>query len=361
MIFFSYLFPAAYFTQATIDHLGSIDDHPGIRDIVVTPGMFKSTRVGKSRSKTDDPSRADAARAASSASRTYVAFPTPYQYQNGSPNMTPVLMHEPYKTSRPPESPSPYEHSPSPVSPQDDGYSAPQRVYSAMNTSSSVQYSEHRYSSLPQAMGSHSPGRYSVGMRPPGHIHDVRSASGSPSSAWQIQHPEYDQRARYDREIEDSKPLLLSQASPPSAAYGAGPSHQPLVPENSYSQNQILPPQPSNSHNTNNPFSQSYGLSLAPNPMSPHLPDMHAYPLSPLQIPDTSMHSQHNSPFTQHTTAVVGMSLPHHHEGEYVMTAGLEEQHDSSSQDAGLVPLEVLRRPIRYARDPADERTLRML
>ncbi|KAF8198065.1 hypothetical protein BJ912DRAFT_56323 [Pholiota molesta] len=62
----------AYFTQTTIDQLGTIDDNPQIRDIVVEEGMFKSTRVGKSRVKTDDSSRPDATKSAATAvPRTY--------------------------------------------------------------------------------------------------------------------------------------------------------------------------------------------------------------------------------------------------------------------------------------------------
>lgn len=41
----------AYFTQSTVDDLGTIDDIPGVKDLLVPPGLFKSTRVTRSRSK----------------------------------------------------------------------------------------------------------------------------------------------------------------------------------------------------------------------------------------------------------------------------------------------------------------------
>ncbi|KAJ3860625.1 Gti1/Pac2 family-domain-containing protein, partial [Lentinula novae-zelandiae] len=39
----------AYFTQLTVDNLGTIDNIPGVGDLAVPEGMFKSTRVNKSR------------------------------------------------------------------------------------------------------------------------------------------------------------------------------------------------------------------------------------------------------------------------------------------------------------------------
>ncbi|EGO00315.1 hypothetical protein SERLA73DRAFT_52016, partial [Serpula lacrymans var. lacrymans S7.3] len=39
----------AYFTQATVDQLGTIDDIPGVADLIVPEGTFQSTRVSKSR------------------------------------------------------------------------------------------------------------------------------------------------------------------------------------------------------------------------------------------------------------------------------------------------------------------------
>jgi Gti1/Pac2 family transcription factor len=47
---------AAYFTQATVDSLGTVDDIPVLKDLVVPEGLFKSSRRTKTRS-----SRANAA------------------------------------------------------------------------------------------------------------------------------------------------------------------------------------------------------------------------------------------------------------------------------------------------------------
>jgi len=120
---------AAYFTQATFDQLGTVDDLPRVRDVVVPEGTFKSTRVSKSRGKTDDGTtggRSTGSGSGSGSARTFAPFPSPYQYHHpaGSPSLTPVLMHEPYQQTSSPSSfndaPSPTYHpqqSPSPVSP----------------------------------------------------------------------------------------------------------------------------------------------------------------------------------------------------------------------------------------------------
>jgi hypothetical protein len=50
------MFLAAYFTQATVDTLGTVDDIPVLKDLIVPEGLFKSSRRTKTRS-----SRASAA------------------------------------------------------------------------------------------------------------------------------------------------------------------------------------------------------------------------------------------------------------------------------------------------------------
>lgn len=93
----------AYFTQATIDQLGTIDDIRDVRDLVVPDALFKSTRVAKNRGKLDDQGRADPSKSASTVTRTYAPFPSyPVQYPSnpdGSSSHEPVLMYEPYKNA----------------------------------------------------------------------------------------------------------------------------------------------------------------------------------------------------------------------------------------------------------------------
>ncbi|KAI6037592.1 Gti1/Pac2 family-domain-containing protein [Pisolithus marmoratus] len=75
----------AYFTQATVDQLGTIDDIPGVAELVVPEGTFQSTRVSKSRKGDDSRSRSDILKpASSSVTRTYAPFPSPYPVQSTS-------------------------------------------------------------------------------------------------------------------------------------------------------------------------------------------------------------------------------------------------------------------------------------
>ncbi|TFK25201.1 hypothetical protein FA15DRAFT_668735 [Coprinopsis marcescibilis] len=123
----------AYFTQGTIDHLGTVDDVPDLSDLVVPEGLFKSTRIaGKTRAKTDE-ARSESSK---TVTRTYAAFPSPYSTKPPNyGNSKPVLMHEPYPNAgtsnhgqrqdiQPPpvdtnsrHSRSPQRHSPSSLSP----------------------------------------------------------------------------------------------------------------------------------------------------------------------------------------------------------------------------------------------------
>ncbi|KAI0674512.1 Gti1/Pac2 family-domain-containing protein [Trametes maxima] len=45
----------AYFSQTTIDSLGTIDDIPGVGDVVVPEGLFKSARASKANKRIDPP------------------------------------------------------------------------------------------------------------------------------------------------------------------------------------------------------------------------------------------------------------------------------------------------------------------
>ncbi|PFH49750.1 hypothetical protein AMATHDRAFT_146849, partial [Amanita thiersii Skay4041] len=65
----------AYFTQATVDRLGTVDDIPGVRDLAVPEGMFKSTRVSKNRNKPEERS-SESSKPIPAVIRTYAPFPT---------------------------------------------------------------------------------------------------------------------------------------------------------------------------------------------------------------------------------------------------------------------------------------------
>ncbi|KAJ3563551.1 hypothetical protein NP233_g8868 [Leucocoprinus birnbaumii] len=86
----------AYFTQSTVDHLGSIDDMRVVRDLVVPEDMFKSTRVNKGRSKNNENGGGETSKPTntSSASR-FAPFPAP-TLPNQHESSGQILMFQPY-------------------------------------------------------------------------------------------------------------------------------------------------------------------------------------------------------------------------------------------------------------------------
>lgn len=340
---------AAYFTQATIDQLGTIDENPLVRDLNIPDGMFKSTRVGKSRTKTDDGNRSDAARAATAVPRTYAPFLTPYQYQaqNGSPSMTPVLMHEPYRTSRV------EEPSPSPDSFQDQGnYGIHQRPYSTLNntstsasTSASTSYADRVYSPIPltASQPSNDLSRYSV----PGMRFGDRQTRTSPRSSppWEESGDSYYPRSRYqDGQRHEITPQYPTSSPSSCMAPVEYHSHPVTSPQAYMSPGTPLP------HLSTNDGSRVYLPSSNSLYSALTLPsqnnDAHeSYTLSPLQIPGR-MHSNVYSPSRS---------------SEMQQIHGEELPPEDADHEGSLAPLDVLRRPSRFRRDPMDEKTLRLL
>ncbi|KIM45336.1 hypothetical protein M413DRAFT_442013 [Hebeloma cylindrosporum] len=318
----------AYFTQATIDQLGTIDDNPRVREVIVPDGMFKSTRVGKSRNRVDDHSRSDAAKAATTVPRTYAPFPTPYQYhpQGGSPSMTPVLMHEPYQRA-PERAHSPYEQSPSPVSPEGHGsHFADPASYSGSNASNTPgPYNNSAYptspTSLPSSMDIHTNSDYHMTQD----NHSYYSPAASPSS-WNrnghYYHPPPQQHLQHHHANSGYSSSSASATSHPP--HGYPPNISAPIPMQVYSP------------------SYSLQAALTPPPQTQALiaPAPHRGPqLSPLHIP-----MGHQVPGT-----------------ESMVSPPINVGTGQEGEDCALAPLSVLRKSMTLRRDPSDEKTLRKL
>ncbi|PAV18444.1 hypothetical protein PNOK_0528600 [Pyrrhoderma noxium] len=93
----------AYFTQATVDRLQTVDDIPHLAGLEVPPSKYISTRLGKPRRNEDTsnntsihPSQHDVFRPNNlSAARTYAPFPLPYQVTSPTHHQT---VNHPYVT-----------------------------------------------------------------------------------------------------------------------------------------------------------------------------------------------------------------------------------------------------------------------
>lgn len=304
---------AAYYTQGTLDNLVTVDNISHIRDVVVVDGMFKSTRVGK-RAKADD-NWSDTR----VGTRTYAAFPSPYQ-QQGRPETSstnPVLMHEPYQRNDQPgyfrdqvESSSSYPQPSPSLSP-----SSPATNGQYLGDMSSYSRPSRRSSSYVD--------------RPP-----TNQLGGSPYS------PQYQPTATSPQNY--SNPIL----SPPWANHDSfyytrpvhgGPGSSPSAPPMSYNQSNHTSQHVSPRANHVGSYTPSYSLESALTPPQ-STPDRRGVALASLQIPRYTSATQCHTPPDSAIT--------------------MEDQ--SEEDQSGLAPLDELKRS-RYRREPLDEKTLRLL
>ena len=326
---------ASYFTQATIDQLSTVDDFPRIRNVVVPERMFKSTRMGKNRTRAEESKHSDVSKAATS--RSYGPFPTPYPYPSkGSSSMTPVFMHEPYQTTHaaepPPTPQATYDASPSPVSPQE--YSANQLPYSNQSGSQSFSSNYHRSPvSLPSPGPSYSPPK----------TNDIRNELPQESPSY---HPSSASSSSWshDHGYSNSPPQRLAELGASSWPLSSPlPSAFTLVnqADSAYAYSYSSHTTQSNSPHL---YSTSYSMSSALGPLpSLPVPESRGGYLSPLSIPDRSQ------------------GTPSHLHERRTSPTGVLTNDSPDNFDYSLAPLNVIKRPNRYHREPTDEKTLRRL
>ncbi|KAK2464181.1 hypothetical protein APHAL10511_003638 [Amanita phalloides] len=89
----------AYFTQGTVDRLGTVDDISGVRELVVPNGLFKSTRTIRNRNKLDEPRSSDKLQPLSASVRTYAPFPSPTSYPTAHPHQNHSTPEQPHALS----------------------------------------------------------------------------------------------------------------------------------------------------------------------------------------------------------------------------------------------------------------------
>ena len=152
----------------------------------------------------------------------------------------------------------------------------------------------------------------------------------------------FPQRPRYQhREEHDRTPAPYAASPAASATVTYSMTHQ-----QTYYPNAPHLPHPNGG---NTMYSQSYSLQSALTLPPPGPSEPRQYPLSPLQIPDRLPSQPGPFPFLQnshtYSTPSIEQSL-----GE-----------TDASHEAILAPLDVLRRPVKFPRDPTDEKTLRLL
>jgi len=323
-----HLYSAAYFTQATVDQLGTVDDIPRVRDVVVPDRPFKSTRIGKSRLRTDEKKDSGISRAATS--RSYAPFP-PSQAERRSPTLVPVFMHEPYQARVSTEPQRPTHDVPScPASPHDSGKgssnlsSHPIPVQNYHAVPSSHQNSFARYD---QSKVSHAP----IARRETLDYYPSRASSSSWSNDSGIYGSSSPQRTP---EIGVSPPALPSAYNLLNLTDST----------NDNSLRYIYPPPAPPVHNSQSHFSASYssaGSSFVPLSSPPSV-----LPNPGLRRGDPPVYSIFDD---------------NRRVASFPRDLAVPFARSENSLECALAPLSKIQRPSRYRRDPVDEKTLRLL
>jgi hypothetical protein len=325
LLFLILLYSAAYFTQATVDQLDTVDDIPRVRDVLVPDKPFKSTRMGKGRLRTDEKKNSGISRAATS--RPYAPFRSsrPNQSDRRSPTLAPVFMHEPYRARGSTEPQSPTHDVPScPAFPHDrEGLSnlsshpnQPVQDYHVVPSSH-----QNSFATYDQSKVNHAP----IGRRETLDYYPSRASSSSWSNDSGIYGSSSPQRTP---EIGVSPPAL---SSPLPSAYNL------LNSTDDNSLRYIYPPPPPPVQNSQSHLSASYSSGSSFIPMSS----------TPSVLPDPG--------FRRGNIPVYSIFDDNRRVAPFPRDLAVP------SLECALAPLSKIQRPSRYRREPVDEKTLRLL
>lgn len=357
------MFLAAYFTQATVDRLGSVDDIPGVGDLVVPDGLFRSTRVAKSRSKPDEASGSRSS--ATTVPRTYSAFPSPFpnmpSQQETSPVSPSVQMFEPYPNYNGLQSQRPATPQlPEPPAIRPAHHTMGQSPYYSVNSQNpsltlSTNYSYEPNTNFPAS----------------GHPVEDSPERGSLSSALVYQ-PSHS--------LKVCSGVSPTQGSASNVLY-ASPDHPPpnrtrynLHIETSSIENQQSIAHPSPSYTLSSSILSSTYLAPQASSEDPYVYyDTSHFSSSPLSA---DPHSTDTVSAAEATVAVSANPVPSpifssHATPDYSFEEECVSSTDSGSSDGrdgdigpnrvALAPLQILKRGHPYKRDPVDDNALRLL
>ncbi|KAF9257973.1 hypothetical protein L218DRAFT_935238 [Marasmius fiardii PR-910] len=390
----------AYFTQATVDQLGTVDDIQGVGSLNVPEGYFKSTRVKKGGSKADEltspPSNDSAPR------KPFTSFPDgtsgiPHKNSHSSQN---VQMYQPYPSynaySEQPRSSSqpmsgsrfpqltpvitsvPSNYPPDPESPQQSP------LHLAIPPASSTMYSQPHSASPVISEISNAHSLYNATRSSP--IHTSPHSPHNPP--W---YPDYSQKPPSDVfDHGNHHPLRhyhsnsLKAEEPPLSPYGL--NEPPYLSLNYHAPSPVRPIPSSTltatpyAHtgipsNTMTEPGSSYGASSpveTPHSIYPPIQQQTAdvgYPSRPStgcfrghSMPVSCTEVSSASPSSSASGSVYSMTDNGgiHHHGNYEDNSSYDREAEFGF-DRGLAPLGVLKRPHPYRRHPGDDKTLKLL
>jgi Gti1/Pac2 family transcription factor len=367
-------FAAAYFTQGTVDDLGTVDDIRGVGDLTVPEGTFKSTRVNKSRHKNED--RNDPTKDGSS-SRTYAPFPSPYPGAGqDSPEVQSIQMFQPYANyyNNYRESPPAEQNNDSTPYPPSQTAHTPHNSYHPMSYSP-VSYNGYNHQNAPRYASTPSPRKDTHAAVVPSQsapynyvttaVPDDRRSNTYPPSTPSSSHPHtaqwyssqnYDSRHHHQHSNSHYIPSQAESAAPYASHIASeSTTYQSPAPVRAASS---LP-----SYSSVSGYSSSYiadGASVTL--YDPHSPSTSHIPaLSSSQTMD-EIHESHLPPPVPIPLVPTTIVLD---ENPYIDDGSSSPTNSSRSGDIGpirdLAPLHTLARTHPYRRDPLDDKTLRLL
>ena len=348
--------PAAYFTQATVDRLGTVDDILALRDLVVPDGLFKSTRTSKSRGKTDEQAKpTHNSRLTPVTTRSYAPFPNPALYSAANLNQSSPVEQEPHTPCSPYSENLPYPlYYQSPTQPTNvSTNSATMTQYPRTQVQGSYQYPTPLAVPLPN---------YS----PEASLKDERYSKTTEESSY----------TKYGT-VHHNLPILPSQARLPQQvhpvpSYGRGAAngitthgtntHHLHSASRDYENVSYAAPTTSNSLTGNIAANSNYMLGLSDTEMPgstytlahpvPHSRSQQ-YGETPSQEKNPYLPPLHSVEAIQ--ASVYALASP----GEILIP--IEDRKSTVGPNRDLAPLQSLARPYPYRREPLDERTLRLL
>jgi hypothetical protein len=338
---------AAYFTQTTVDDLNTIDDIEGVRELIVPPGVFKTTRCTPKRgSKSEEQSGRSSHTSKSSTNlHTYAPFSSLYnRYPSelaSAPSVSDsVTMYQPYPNSNSnsnSSNPYPTQYSASSSHPDN------QSVY--LHTPQGITQPLQSYPNAPFPP--------STGTNYENQSH-ASPYAGPPSSSTSVGHPTSSTKSYQPPILTHPEYRIRPQHTTSNLPYLPSPS-QWNIPSNEPF-NTHLPPlyEPHGSYSFSiNERPQEHGLSHSDHSGSASPANSNTSDFLPRRRDPVSFREDHIAP----RLPMLDPSYEVHHHQPPIPN----ERRGSIGPDRDLASIHALTRRHPYRRDPQDDRALRLL
>ncbi|KAJ6507251.1 Gti1/Pac2 family-domain-containing protein [Mycena vitilis] len=340
----------AYFTQSTVDEMGTVDDILNVRDLQVPTGIFTNARTGKRRNNDSDQAAPQ-----STVARVYAAFPSPL------PALAPRPAKTELSTSSAKRSPSPtvrmFEPYPRPPSRTQRQQSPPSATYYDSGESQAYSHAVASSSRLPSLHYTYPSPPHKFPMLPPQHCtrRDSREYPSSDAHERPLAHTVV---SPYTPSVVSSpySSVRLRPLSPvPPVEQDSPPLHQPQPASGGWLTTPLMPYHPRhgsprsdyNSSGSSSSYSSPSPITLYPLYSSPASYNVPSSERDSRSLPRIEM------PIDP-TPAIFVSSVTDFERRETARPGAIGPCRD-------LAPLNSLTRLHPYRRDPTDDKALRLL